>query len=50
LLSDYIVDPFLKLFRMCDALERRWTDFLSRGPSRESDEAKTSPAVVEELI
>jgi NAD(P)H-quinone oxidoreductase subunit 5 len=50
LLSDYIVQPFLYLFRTCDGWERRWTDYLSGGPSRESDEAKSSPATLEELI
>jgi NADH-quinone oxidoreductase subunit L len=29
LLNDYIVRPFLALFRRCDALERRWTNYLN---------------------
>ncbi|MCI0356886.1 MAG: oxidoreductase [Planctomycetaceae bacterium] len=37
-LADYIAQPILRTFRACDALERRWTDLLTRGPSRESDE------------
>jgi NADH:ubiquinone oxidoreductase subunit 5 (chain L)/Multisubunit Na+/H+ antiporter, MnhA subunit len=36
-LADYIARPILRMFRACDALERRWTDFLTAGPSRESD-------------
>lgn len=28
LLNEYIVRPFISLFRCCDALERRWTDYL----------------------
>ena len=37
LLTDYVVRPVLRVFPRCDALERRWTDFLSGGQSRESD-------------
>ena len=29
LLDDYLVRPFLAIFRWCDAAERRWTDWLS---------------------
>jgi NAD(P)H-quinone oxidoreductase subunit 5 len=36
-LDDWIVRPFQKTFRVFDSLERRWTDFLSGGMSRESD-------------
>jgi NAD(P)H-quinone oxidoreductase subunit 5 len=36
-LTEYIVQPLLAAFKSCDALERRWTDFLTAGPSRESD-------------
>jgi NAD(P)H-quinone oxidoreductase subunit 5 len=50
LLTRFFVEPFLHTFRICDRWERQWTDFLSGGPSRESDLAKTSPAAVEELI
>lgn len=28
LLDDYLVRPFLAVFRWCDAMERRWTDLL----------------------
>ena len=41
LLTDYVVGPFVRLFRWCDRLERRWTDFLvRRGASREADRCK----------
>src|SRR5262249_46578320 len=37
LLNDYVVVPFVRVFRWCDAMERRWTDFLAGRASRESD-------------
>lgn len=37
ILNNFIVTPILRLFRTCDSLERRWTDFLTGGKSRESD-------------
>lgn len=40
-LDDRIVRPFTNLFRLFDSLERRWTDWLSGGESRNSD--KLSP-------
>jgi NAD(P)H-quinone oxidoreductase subunit 5 len=40
LLSDYIVAPFVRFFRWCDGLERRWTDLLSGRSSREQDLVK----------
>jgi NAD(P)H-quinone oxidoreductase subunit 5 len=46
-LMTYLVGPFVKLFRMCDALERRWTDFLSGRASREAD--VVTPGRIEEL-
>ena len=36
-LDDWVVRPFASVFRWCDAMERRWTNWLSGGPSRESD-------------
>ncbi|QDU44266.1 NADH-quinone oxidoreductase subunit 12 [Symmachiella dynata] len=36
-LDDWIVYPFVKTFQLFDSLERRWTDLLSGGASRESD-------------
>lgn len=40
-LNDWVVRPFVKVFQLFDLLERRWTDLLSGGASRESD--KLSP-------
>jgi NAD(P)H-quinone oxidoreductase subunit 5 len=33
LLIEFVVVPFVRLFRTCDALERRWTDLLAGTPS-----------------
>jgi NAD(P)H-quinone oxidoreductase subunit 5 len=49
LLSDYIAAPFTRAFRWCDALERRWTDFLAGESSRESDQVKPHFVTIEEL-
>lgn len=49
-LSDYIVAPVLKFFRGCDALEHRWTNFLS-GPKKSAVETDdTTPNTLEELL
>ena len=39
LIDSFAVTPFVRVFRWCDAMERRWTDFLSGRASRESDRA-----------
>jgi NAD(P)H-quinone oxidoreductase subunit 5 len=49
LLTEYVVAPFVRLFRSCDRLERRWTDFLAGGASRESDLIKPISGQIEEL-
>lgn len=49
LLTTYIVSPFLRLFRACDALERRWTDLLAGSASRESDDVKLRGGAIEDL-
>lgn len=49
MLVDYVAWPVLSTFRACDRLERRWTNFLSGGPSRESDELGPSAGSLEEL-
>jgi NAD(P)H-quinone oxidoreductase subunit 5 len=49
LLNEYVVYPFQRLFERCDAMERRWTDFLSGGHSRESDDVEVHSEIVEEL-
>jgi NADH-quinone oxidoreductase subunit L len=48
-LRDYVVAPFVRLFRWCDAMERRWTDFLTGRTSRESDQVRPHAATIEEL-
>ncbi|MBX3441135.1 MAG: oxidoreductase [Planctomyces sp.] len=49
-LDRWIVRPFLKLLTACDGWERRWTDFLSGGGSRESDQVRPAPQPLEELL
>jgi NADH-quinone oxidoreductase subunit L len=49
LLTRCVVTPFVTLFRWCDGLERRWTDFLAGGASRESDKVRTSSGQMEKL-
>lgn len=43
-LTDYVCRPFLRIFQWCDAMERRWTDALSGGGSRESDRVQAQPS------
>jgi NADH-quinone oxidoreductase subunit L len=49
LLSEYVVFPFVRIFHWCDGVERRWTDFLSHGPSRESDRVQPHVGSIEDL-
>ncbi len=49
ILLDYVVNPFVKAFRWCDGLERRWTDFLSGESSRESDLIKSQLETIEDF-
>ncbi|MGE3315522.1 MAG: proton-conducting transporter membrane subunit [Planctomycetaceae bacterium] len=49
MLDEYLIDPFRRGLHWCDAMERRWTDFLSHGSSRESDRVETHTEVIEEL-
>lgn len=49
LLNEYLIGPFVRLFRWCDALERRWTDFLTGRASRESDLVNPYLGAMEEL-
>jgi NADH-quinone oxidoreductase subunit L len=48
-LLEYVVVPFVRVFRWFDRLERRWTDFLSGGASRESDRVKPHFGTIEEF-
>ena len=43
LLDNWLVTPFLAVFRWSDGWERRWTDWISQEPSRESDAAELHP-------
>ncbi len=49
LLADYVVVPFVRAFRWCDGMERRWTDLLSHGPSREADRVPSKSEGIDEL-
>ena len=49
ILAEYVAVPFVRAFRWCDAMERRWTDFLSGGASRESDPVKPHFGTIEEF-
>ena len=49
MLMEYFVAPFVRAFRWCDAMERRWTDFLSGEASRESDQVKPHFGNIEEF-
>ncbi len=48
-LTDYLVRPFVRAFEWCDALERRWTHFLSGDPTPASDKADRSPSSLDDL-
>jgi NADH-quinone oxidoreductase subunit L len=48
-LREYLVGPFIRAFRWCDSLERRWTDFLAGVKSRESDQVKPHLGAIDEL-
>ena len=48
-LIQYVVAPFVRAFRWCDALERRWTDFVTGEASRESDQVKPRFGTIEEF-
>jgi NAD(P)H-quinone oxidoreductase subunit 5 len=50
LLRDYIVHPVLQLFRRCDALERKWTGWLSGNTAHDADRLATPGDTVEELV
>jgi NAD(P)H-quinone oxidoreductase subunit 5 len=49
LLASLVVTPFVRLFRLCDALERRWTDFLAGRPSRAPETRPPSVMDLEDL-
>jgi NADH-quinone oxidoreductase subunit L len=43
LLDRWVAAPFMAMFRAADRLERAWTDWLDRKPSRESDLVELHP-------
>lgn len=49
LLARLVVTPFVRMFRLFDSLERRWTDFLSGSASRESDRTKAHAGGIDDL-
>ena len=49
-LTDYVVAPVLTCFRGCDAIEQRWTKFLSGGTSRTGEADDTASPTLEELL
>jgi hypothetical protein len=49
LLADYVVRPFLQVFRWCDRAERAWTGFLSAGARRPRRNVETVPTYVEQI-
>lgn len=50
LLTRFVVTPLVRLFQYCGAVERRWTDFLAGGKSRESDRGTASSTALEDLL
>jgi NAD(P)H-quinone oxidoreductase subunit 5 len=48
-LTEFVVRPFVRAFRWCDAMERKWTDFLTGEESRESDRVKAHFGSIEEF-
>ncbi len=49
ILDNFLIQPFVKIFRWCDRAERRWTDFLSGAQSRESDQVTSQADITEGL-
>ncbi|MCA8990468.1 MAG: oxidoreductase [Planctomycetaceae bacterium] len=50
MLDGWVVRPFLWMFRLFDSFERRWTNFLSGGESRESDRLSPYSDSLEDVI
>lgn len=50
ILDSWIVEPFVAIFQWADRQERRWTDLLSKEPSRESDKTESHPESTEEGV
>ena len=43
MLTDYVAEPFVRLFRWLDRVERRWTEFLAGRPAEPTPAPKTQP-------
>lgn len=48
-IKQFVVEPFLAVFKQCDRWERAWTDWLGGGASRESDQVLHHSSSLEEL-
>lgn len=48
-LNECFVHPFIRLFGWCDRMERAWTDLLSGGHSRRSDDLEVHNTMIEEV-
>lgn len=48
LLDEYVVRPFVRCFRTCNRLERRWTDFLTGTSARVETATGDQPVVPED--
>ena len=49
-LAEGLVAHVIRVFQSCDSLERRWTDFLTGGQSRESERTRSHATSLEELL
>ncbi len=50
ILDEYIVRPFVAVFRWSDSMERRWTAWLSGSDEKGSDEVPPNTSSVEDLV
>ncbi|MGE3821935.1 MAG: proton-conducting transporter membrane subunit [Isosphaeraceae bacterium] len=50
ILREYVAGPITRTLLWCDAAERRWTDFLSGGESRESDRVLPHFETIDEVL
>ena len=50
MIDEFVARPFVLVFRWCDGLERRWTDMLAGGQSRESERLPAATPPIEELL
>ncbi len=50
LINEYIIWPFVCVFRQCDAMERKWTDLLAGRASRQSDRVREPLPPLEEYL